>query len=245
MALEPAAAIDDAQRTAAKVAGLAYLVPVAFVVYANFGMRGPLTVAGDPVETARRIAAAEPLFRLSIAFDLVYCAGLVVLIAALYVILRPVSRHLALLATLWKLVYAVTSVLMALSLLTALRLAADPAYLQALGPEPLPALVRLYRGATGDQYYVGLLFYSLASTVCGYLWLRSRYIPGALAVVGLVTSAWCVLCTLAYIVDPDFADTVNLWWFDSPMALFDVATSFWLLFRGLRGPGPLAAAPAT
>jgi hypothetical protein len=27
-----------------------------------------------------------------------------------------------------------------------------------------------------DYYYVGLLFGALASTVCGYLWLKSRYI---------------------------------------------------------------------
>lgn len=26
---------------------------------------------------------------------------------------------------------------------------------------------------------------------------------------------------------------VNLWWFDTPMGIFEIATSFWLLFRGL------------
>jgi hypothetical protein len=30
---------------------------------------------------------------------------------------------------------------------------------------------------------------------------------------------------------------VNLWWFDTPMALFELALSFLLLFRGLRPPG--------
>jgi len=36
---------------------------------------------------------------------------------------------------------------------------------------------------------------------------------------------------------------VNLWWFDTPMALFDIALSFWLLFRGLS-PGRGAAVTA-
>jgi hypothetical protein len=27
---------------------------------------------------------------------------------------------------------------------------------------------------------------------------------------------------------------VNLWWFDSPMGIFEMALSFWLLFKGLR-----------
>jgi hypothetical protein len=63
--------IDDAQRAAARVAGLAYLIPTTFVIYANFGMRGRLMVAGDAAETMRRIAASAPLFRLSVVFDLV------------------------------------------------------------------------------------------------------------------------------------------------------------------------------
>ncbi len=95
--------IEPSQRSAARVAGLAYLISVAFVLYANFGLRGRLFVTGDMAETVRRIAAAEPLFRLSVAFDLVYCIGVVVLLSALYVVLGPVNRHLALLATLWKL----------------------------------------------------------------------------------------------------------------------------------------------
>jgi len=234
--------IDVSQRSAARVAALAYLIPVAFVVYATFGMRGRLFVTGDMAETVRRIAAAEPLFRLSVAFDLVYCIGVVVLLSALYVVLAPVNRHLALLATLLKLVYAVTAVLMALSLLTIVRLASDAAYLQALKPEPLQALVRLNASATGEEYYVGLAFWALSSTVLGWLWLKSRYIPAALAGFGLVSSVWCAFCTFGYIINPAFSRVVNLWWFDTPMALFDIALSLWLLIKGLRAPAALAAA---
>ena len=229
------------QRNAARVAALAYLICVAFVVFANFGMRGRLFVSGDMADTVRRIAAAESLFRLSVAFDLVYCTGVVVLLTALYVVLSPVHRHLALLATLWKLVYAVTAVLMALSFLSVVRLASGAAYAQALGAEPLQALVRLNSSATGEQYYVGLAFWALSSTVLGWLWLKSRYVPAALAAFGLVSSAWCALCTFAYIINPAFAHVVNLWWFDSPMAVFDIVLSFWLLVRGLPRSTPADA----
>jgi hypothetical protein len=209
---------------------------VAFVVYANFGMRGRLFVSGDMAESVRRIGAAVPLFRLSVAFDIVYCIGVVVLLSALFVVLSPVNRHVAILATLLKLVYAMTAVLMALSFLAIVRLASNPAYLQSLNAEPLQALVRLNTSATQDQYYVGLVFWSLSSTLIGWLWLKSRYIPAALAAIGLVTSAWCVVCTFVYLVNPAFSRVVNLWWFDTPMALFDITLSFWLLSIGLRAP---------
>lgn len=64
--------INDAQRSAAKVAALAYPISMAFVASANFGLRGDLVANGDVAETVRRIAAAEPLYRLSVVFDLVY-----------------------------------------------------------------------------------------------------------------------------------------------------------------------------
>jgi hypothetical protein len=234
--------VDEGQRTAARVAALAYLIPVAFVVYANFGMRDRLLVRNDMAETIRRVAASASAFRLSVAFDLVYCVGVVVLLAALYTLLRPVSRQLTILASALKLVYAMTAVLMVLSYQTAFRLATEPGYANALTPEALQAMVRLNWFATGQQYYVGLLFWSLSSTVFGWLWLKSRYIPAPLAVAGIVSATWCVLCTIIYIIQPGFARVVNLWWFDSPFALVDITLSVWLLTKGLSGePLPLPA----
>lgn len=228
--------LDASQRSAARVAGLAFLIPFAFLVYANFGIRESLMVTGDMAETVRRVAAAESLFRLSVTFDLVYCVGVVVLLSALYVVLAPVNRHLALLASILKLVYAVTAVLTALSLLTIVRLASDAAYLQGLGAEPLQAIVRHNSSAAWEQYYVGLVFWALSSTVIGWLWLKSRYIPRGLALFGLISSAWCLFCAFAYSISPSFSEVVNLWWFDTPMALFDITLSVWLLSKGLRPP---------
>jgi hypothetical protein len=68
------------------------------------------------------------------------------------------------------------------------------------------------------------------------LWLKSNYIPKGLAVFGLISSVWCVICAFTYLIFPDFAKPVNPYWFDSPMALFELALSFWLLFSGLRAP---------
>jgi hypothetical protein len=225
--------IDDSQRKAAKVAGLAYLITFATVVYVNFGIHDRLIVENN-AETARNILAHEQLFRIGILGDLIYCAGVVVLLTALYVILKPVSRGLALLATFWRLVWVLMWLAMTLHLFEALRLLKGNDYLGALDAERLQAWARFYLGTRFDYYYVGLLFGALASTLCGYLWFKSRYIPRALAAFGVISSAFCVACTLVFYVFPDFAKIVNLWWFDSPMGIFDIALSFWLLFRGLR-----------
>ena len=228
--------IEESQRKAAKVAGFAYLITVATVVYVNFGIHARLIVENN-AETARNVLGHERLFRIGIAGDLIYCAGVVVLLTALYVILKPVNRGLALLAAFWRLVWVLMWLQMTLNLFDALRLLRGADYLRAFESERLQALAKLYLSTSFDYYYVGLLFGALASTVCGYLWFKSRYIPRALAAFGVISSAFCVACTLVFYIFPNFDKIVNLWWFDTPMGLFDIALSFWLLFKGLRSSG--------
>ncbi|MGA3028497.1 MAG: DUF4386 domain-containing protein [Bryobacteraceae bacterium] len=229
--------VDESQRQAARVAGLAYLATFATVVYVNFGIHDRLIVANNAAETARNILAHERLFRIGIAGDLIYCAGVVVLLTALYVILKPVNRGLALLAAFWRLVWVLMWLAMTLQLFDALRLLSGADYSRAFEAERLQALAKLYLGTRFDYYYVGLLFGALASTACGYLWFKSRYIPRSLAAFGVISSAFCVACTFVFYIFPDFDKTVNLWWFDTPMGIFDIALSVWLLFKGLRPSG--------
>ena len=230
----PMNVVSGSQQTAAKVAAIAFPIALASLAYANFGIRGPLMATADSAEKVRILAAGESVFRLSVVLDLVYCVGFIVLLTSLYVVLSPVNRYVALLATVSKLVYTITGVLMALSFLEVVRFAGDPAYLQSIGSQSLQALVTLNFAGAWDQYYVGLVFWALSSTLYGWLWLRSRYIPAGLAVFGMVASAWCVFCAIAYIASPSFGNVVNVWLFDMPMALFYIAVSFWLLFKGLR-----------
>ena len=230
-------ALDNSQRTAAKVAGLAGLFTMAIVVFANYGLLNPLIVPGDPAETARNIVAHEQSFRITVACFLIYSAGVVVLLAALYVILKPVNPGLALVGALFRLVFALLWLLTTLNLLSALRLLGSASYLQVFEADRLQALARLHLGANFDAYYVGLPFFGLAATVCSYLWLKSNYIPKGLAAFGVISSAWCVICAFIFLIFPGFAKPVNPYWFDSPMAIFEMVLSFWLLFKGLRSPG--------
>jgi hypothetical protein len=232
-------AVDESQRKAAKVAGFAFLLAMVIVVIANYGISFRLIVPGNAADTARNIMAHELLFRLNIVCDLVYVATIVVLLAALYVILTPVDRNLALAAAFFRLAFAALWGFAALNMLGALRLLGDAPYLPVFEATQLQTLARLHLVAGFDAYYVGLPFWGLASTVCGYLWFKSRYVPRALAAFGVISSAWCVICAFAYLVSPGFANVVGLSWFDVPMVMFEMAIGFWLLFKGL-GPSGMA-----
>ena len=225
--------IDNSQRTAAKVAGVTGLIAFALVVFGNYVLLGPLVVPRNAVDTARNILANQTQFRLALICFITYGIGTIVLLSALYVIFAPVNRGLALAGALFRLVFAILWLIAPLNSLAALRLLGDAPYLKIFEPDRLQALARVQLAGSFDDYYVGLPLFGLAATVCAWLWLKSKYIPRGLSIFGVIASAWCVFCAVVYLIFPDFNKIVNDYIFDTPMALFELVLSFWLLFKGL------------
>jgi hypothetical protein len=233
-------AIDESQRGAARVAGLAFLIALAISVLANYvinGIDGNVIVPGNAADTARNIRMHETMFRVNLACDVIYVATLLVLSSALFEILKPVNRNLALIAAFCRLVLAAMCGITALNTLGALRLLSAAPYLPLSRTDQLQTLARLNLASGYDTYYVGLPFWGLASMVCSFLWFKSGYISRALASFGVISSAWCVIYAFAFIVFPYFEATVNAYWFVLPMTIFEIVLGFWLLFKGLNPSG--------
>src|SRR5436305_686287 len=232
------AVANNAQRTAAKVAGAAGLLAFILVVFGNYVLLNPLIIPRNAADTARNILAHQTQFRVALICFVTYGIGAIVLLTALYVVLAPANRGLALAGASFRLVFAMLWLMAPLNSLAALRLLGDASYLNVFEADRLQALARVQLAGSFDDYYVGLPFFGLAATVCAYLWLKSKYIPRGLSMFGVIGSAWCVFCAVVYLAFPGFAGPVNPYWFDSPIALFELIVSFWLLFKGIRTPNP-------
>lgn len=226
--------IDDSQQTAARIAGIAGILTFAIVVFGNYGLLNPLVVPRNAVDTARNILAHQVQFRLALICFISYGIGTIVLLTSLYVVFAPVNRGLALAGALFRLVFVMLWLVAPLNSLGALRLLGDASYLEVFEPERLQVLARVQIAGSFDDYYVGLPFFGLAATVCAWLWWKSNYIPRGLAFFGVISSAWCVLSAFVFLVFPHFNRIVNDYIFDSPMALFELIVSVWLLFKGLN-----------
>jgi uncharacterized protein DUF4386 len=231
-----ATTIDESQRKAARVVGIAYLLALVPAIFAEFYVLGRLVNYSDAAETARNIMAHERLFRLGIASNLGVFALDVVLITALYVVLSPVSRGLALLAAFWRLIETTILVVAALNDFDVLRILSGADYVRAFEADRLQALARLAIGAHGAGYGVGLVFAGLGSTVFCYLWFKSNFIPKALAAWGVFSSSLLAACAFAFIVFPELRETVTIAYYGGPIFLFELTMGFWLLFKGLRPP---------
>jgi hypothetical protein len=216
--------IDGSQRKAARVVGLAYLLAI------------PPALFGEAAASAQNLTAHERLFRLGTASNLAAFALDVVLITALYVVLKPVNRNLALLATFWGLIETAILVVATLSDLEALRVLSGADYLRAFEADRLQALARLSLGAHGVAYHVGLVFAGLRSSVFCYLWFKSNFIPKTLAAWGVFSSLLLATCTYAFIIFPELRQVVTVGYYGGPIFVFELTMGFWLLFKELRQP---------
>jgi len=226
-------AIEPAQQTAAKVAGFLYLVTMVIPLLAELYLRAPLMVHGDAVQTARNILASERLFRLSIVLGLIAVAAEVILLVALYVVLEPINRNVALLAAFWWLAKCVIFAAIALTDFVALRLLSGAGYLRALDTKQLQALAELFIRTRHDGGFIGGVFLGLGSTIFAYLWWNSRYIPRGLAALGIFSSLALAIGILGLMLFPDLAPVVGqAYW--APIFIFEVILGLWLLVKGIQ-----------
>jgi hypothetical protein len=227
--------LEPAQHIAAKVAGFLYLFTMVTANFAEFYARGRLIVAGDAMQTAKNIAASERLFRLGTVSNLVTFAAVVPLVVALYVVLEPINRNVALLAAFWRLTECSIFGLVTLNDFVVLRLLNGADYLRAFDTRQLQALAYTFVGVHDAGYLIGLVSFGLGSTVFAYLWWKSRYIPRGLAALGIFGSLLVAIVTLAIMVFPGLAAVVIPVDF-LPIFVFEVALGLWLLVKGIRAP---------
>lgn len=215
-----------------RLAGIAYLANICLGLFGEAYVRGTLVVAGDALATATNIANVPGLWRAGIAGDLLMQLLDIPLIVLFYLLLRPVSRPLALTATLFNIVQTAVLVINKLSLLAPLLLSAE-----ALGSAPIPdpLLVSLTAFAInmhGHGFGIGLIFFGFACLVRGYLIARSGFMPPVLGHL-LVTAGLAYLVnSFALLLAPDLAQQLFPWIL-LPSLVAELALSLWLLVRGV------------
>jgi len=234
--------IDRSQQVAARVFAITTLVALVLIMVAFSRWYAPFLVWEHDAETARNYAANEHLVHFYIASAVIYGMATMMVLVALYVVFRPISRGLALFAALTRLVYVAMWFAGLLDLFNALRIMGGHEYLRVLEPERLQALAGLQVASGWDAYYIGLTCYATASVVFSYLFFKSHYIPRVLGLFGIVASLFEGVCGFVYLVDRSFGAIVSVNWYEMPVMLFEVAASIWILVRGLRVPAEKAVA---
>src|ERR1017187_56855 len=220
------------QSKAARIAGLLYLVAMATGLFAEFYVHFPSTliINGDALKTASNIMANEQLYSIGIANNIITFTIDVVLIWALYVLLKPVNRNLALLAVFFRLVETTIACVAIINSYVAMQFVSDADHLKVFDTNQIQALSILH-DTYALTFVVVAIFLGLGSTIFNYLLFKSRYIPKALATWGIFASLLLLMSQFAIIIFPAVEKIIIPACY-GPIAIDEIALGFWLLFKG-------------
>jgi hypothetical protein len=223
------------QLKAARLAGLLFLIAMATGLFAEFYLRFPSTliVSGDALKTTNNIIAHERLFRIGIANNIVTFAIDVVLIWALYLLLKRVNRSLALLAVFFRLIETTLACFAIINSYVAMQFINDsPTKLFDLNQIQFLSLLHSIYALT---FVIVAVFLGLGSTLFNYLFYKSGYIPKILAGWGIFASLLLLTSQFAIIVFPAVENKIIPACY-GPIALDEIALGVWLLFKGAKIP---------
>ena len=225
-------------KTYAHLTGLGYLIIIVSGIFAEFFVRSSLVVPGDAAATASNILASQSLFRMGLAAELIMLLADAALALTLYVIFRPVSRNLALLAAFFRMAHASIVGGNLLNTYLPLVLLGGGPYLSTFAPEQLHALVLLFMEAHSFGYVIGLTFFGIHCMALGVLAYRSGYLPRILGVLLVIAGLGYLTDSFAQALLPDYndlADAFILLVF-LPAFIGEVSFCLWLLVKGVRVP---------
>jgi Domain of unknown function (DUF4386) len=225
-------AAEVSPRVLARIGGALYLIIIVAGIFGEAFVRDRLIVSADATATADNIRSFEMLWRLGIAGNLFHLACAVVLTWILYVLLRPVSRDLALLAAFFELASIVLEAASKLHLVEALFPLRNAEYLQVFAPEQLHALTYLATRSHAYGFGVSLIFFGCACVVLGYLIYKSGFLPGLLGVLMQIAGLCYVTNSFALLLAPALADRL----FPAiliPSFIGEASLCLWLIVKGV------------
>jgi hypothetical protein len=224
----------------ARMAGFLYLSYIIVSIFANVLGRSKLIVLGDATTTARNIMASAWQFRIGYVVDLV--AGVLFLLTAwaLYALLKPVNKNLALLFLLLNLGGVAVWCFSDLFLIASQLVLSGAEYLKGFKADQLQALamLSLYIYKYG---FLGIaqLFFGAWLFPLGYLVFKSDFLPRILGVILMVHCVVWLMSALQFFLFPDLIAMtfVGITYLSYPLGFIsEFGLSLWLLIMGVKEP---------
>lgn len=208
-------------RRLARIGGVLYLGIIAIGAFGEVVVRGRVLVPGNAAQTAANLRSMEGLWRIGIAGEIVLLASALALALILYILLRPVSRHLAALAVLFNLI--------AIAIEGTATVALAAAVLPAATDGTVILLIRSHSLGFG----IGLVFFGVECVILGILVAGSGYIPKWIGILMLIAGVCYVVNSFALILSPPLSSRL----FPAillPALAAELSLAVWLLVRGVR-----------
>ena len=227
---------DQSPRKTARMAGFFYLMFIITFVLASY-LRSRIIVFGDVATTANNIISSQGVLRLGFMSELFSALFFVLAAWALYVLLKPVNRNLALLLVLLNLGGVAIECINALNLFSALQFLSGASYLSVFQTGQLQALAMSFLNSYTNGFMITQLFFSTWLFPLGYLVYKSRFLPRPLGILLILDFFGILSWFLQFFLLPDYGILSYPGLAISFVAEFSI--SLWLLIKGVKEPETL------
>jgi len=216
----------------ARMAGFLYFIYIVIHVFADVIGRSRLIVFGDAATTAQNIMASEWQFRIGFMSDLIAAVLFLLAAWALYVLLRPVNKNLALLFLLLNLGGVAIQCFSDLFLFASQLLLSGADYLRVFQADQLQALTMLFLYLHRNGFMIAQIFYGAWLFPLGYLVFKSGFLPRFLGIILMVHCVVWLTTFLQFFLFPDFTAITYL---SYPLGfLAEFGLTLWLLIKGVN-----------
>jgi len=220
-------------RKTARMAGFFYLMFIMTFVFASY-IRSRLIVFGDSVTTANNILSSPGLFRVGFMSELISAMFFVLAAWALYVLLKPVDKNLALLFLLLNLCGVAVECINALNLFAALQFFSGTSYLNVFQTEQLQAIAMSFLNSYTNGFMITQIFFGTWLLPLGYLVYKSRFLPRLLGILLILDFFGVLIWFFQFFLLPDYGILSYPGLAVSFIAEFSL--SLWLLIKGVKEP---------
>jgi len=170
-------------RLLARIAGVFYLIIIAFALFAYLYVRGRVIDPGDMAQTATNLLRHEQLYRLGFSAAVVVVISNLPLGWILFELLKVVNPRLALLALLFITVAATIEAVNLFNYLVPLFTFSLSKYRSAFQANELQALARGPIRMFDYLFSVSLTFFGVFCALIGFLIFRSKFLPPILGLL--------------------------------------------------------------
>jgi hypothetical protein len=223
-------------RKTSRLTGVLYFIIIITGMFAEFFVRANLIVPGDASATTNNIVASESLFRLNIFADLIMIICDVGLAILFYLLLKPVSKPLALLASFFRLAQATSLGVNLLNMFFVLQLISGAKYFAVFDPAQLNAFVMMFLESHSTGYTLALVFFGFNLIILGVLMYKSGYFPKTLGVIITIAASAYLLDASAKILLVNYNSYQEIITMAVLVPAFfgELALCLWLLFKGVE-----------
>jgi hypothetical protein len=226
---------EASPQSLARIAGLLYLAIIVLGLSGELAVRSTLIVPGDAAATAARITTSEGLFRLGFLADSVMFLCDVALGVLLYLLLRPVSKTVSLMAMCFRLTQAAVIAANLSNYYAASIVLHGSEYASTLEASQQQALAALFLGLHSHGYDIGLLSFGVSCLLAGYLVYRSGYLPKFLGVLLVAAGVTYLVASYTRFLFPQYVESITPIY--AVAVLAEVSMCLWLLIKGVNAQG--------